>query len=269
MCRRICFWNWIGLSAVTAWKLRWKAEGLIPQLRASQSTDVAAEVRRLALAQGWLPEPEEGLGEYELARQHDLGRFVRLAEELDDGQLTPAAFVALLEQRHADGGEEGVNLLTYHRAKGLEFEAVFLPRLEANELPIRLARSDGEIAEERRLLYVGITRAKRHLFVTWAARRSGFLDELGLDAPRPVLRSKLDETELPPVYRALKAWRLSRARVDGVPPYVVFHDRTLAEIATRHPSTASELAGVSGVGPAKLERYGSEVLETIAGAPAQ
>jgi ATP-dependent DNA helicase RecQ len=67
------------------------------------------------------------------------------------------------------------------------------------------------------------------------------------------------------VYRALKEWRLSRARSDGVPAYVVFHDRTLAEIATRRPETPAELAGVSGVGPAKLERYGTEVLATLAG----
>src|SRR5215211_124840 len=251
-----------------AFLARAAARRLLPELRRSPSTDVAAEVRRLALAQGWLPEPEEGLGEYELARQQDLGRFVRLAEELDDGARTVAEFVAVLEQRHADGGDEsGVNLLTYHRAKGLEFDAVFLPRLEAKELPSRLARADHEVAGERRLLYVGITRAKRHLFVTWAGKRSAFLDELGLHVPRPAAEPKLDEAELPPVYRALKAWRLSRARLDGVPAYVVFHDRTLAAIATRRPLTASELAGVSGVGPAKLERYGSEVLRTIATAP--
>jgi DNA helicase II / ATP-dependent DNA helicase PcrA len=169
----------------------------------------------------------------------------------------------VLRQRHADGGgEESVNLLSYHRAKGLEFEAVFLPRLERNELPSRLARTEGAVAEERRLLYVGMTRAKRHLFLTWAGRPSPFLEELGVRASRPE-QPKPNEDELPPVYRALKAWRLTRARLDGVPAYVVFHDRTLAEIATRRPGTAAELAGVAGVGPAKLERYGSEVLQTL------
>ena len=49
-----------------------------------------------------------------------------------------------------------------------------------------------------------------------------------------------------------------------MPAYVIFHDRTLAEIAERRPGTAAELAGVSGVGRAKLERYGSEVLATLA-----
>jgi len=240
------------------------ARRLLPVLRRSSSVDVAAEVRRLAEDQGLLAEPAEGLGESELTRQQDLARLVRLAEELDDGRRTVAEFVTILEQRLADGsGEEGVNLLTYHRAKGLEFEAVFLPRLERNELPIRQAKTDDAVAEERRLLYVGMTRAKRHLFLTRAARPSPFLAELGID-DGPARAPKPDEAELPPAYRALKAWRLSRARLDGVPAYVVFHDRTLAEIATHHPGTAAELAGVTGVGPAKLERYGSEVLATLA-----
>jgi ATP-dependent DNA helicase RecQ len=107
-----------------------------------------------------------------------------------------------------------------------------------------------------------MTRAKRYLFLTRAARASRFLDELGLDT-EPKRAPKPTEEELPPVYRALKAWRLSRARLDGVPAYVVFHDRTLAEIATRRPGTAAELAGVSGVGPAKLERYGEAVLSLL------
>ncbi len=241
------------------------ARRLLPMLRRSTSTEVGSTVRRLAEEQGLLPEPAEGLGEYELTRQQDLARLVRLAEELDDGLRTVAEFVTVLEQRLADGSEEeGVNLLTYHRAKGLEFEAVFLPRLERNELPVRQAKTDDAVAEERRLLYVGMTRAKRHLILTRAGRASPFLAELGI-AGSSERAAKPDEAELPPVYRALKEWRLSRARSDGVPAYVVFHDRTLAEIATRRPETAAELAGVSGVGPAKLERYGTEVLATLAG----
>ena len=241
------------------------ARRLLPMLRRSTSTEVGSTVRMLAEEQGLLSEPAEGLGEYELTRQQDLARLVRLAEELDDGLRTVAEFVTVLEQRLADGSEEeGVNLLTYHRAKGLEFEAVFLPRLERNELPVRQAKTDDAVAEERRLLYVGMTRAKRHLILTRAGRASPFLAELGIEGSSEGA-AKPDEAELPPVYRALKEWRLSRARSDGVPAYVVFHDRTLAEIATRRPETAAELAGVSGVGPAKLERYGTEVLATLAG----
>ncbi|TMM08481.1 MAG: hypothetical protein E6F98_16335, partial [Actinobacteria bacterium] len=64
----------------------------------------------------------------------------------------------------------GVHLLTLHRAKGLEFDAVFLPRVEERELPVRQAKTPEAVAEERRLLYVGLTRARRHLFVTWSGK---------------------------------------------------------------------------------------------------
>src|SRR3712207_9439897 len=77
-----------------------------------------------------------------------------------------------------------------HRAKGLEFEAVFLPRLEEKELPIRLAEEPAELAEERRLLYVGMTRAKRHPHLSWStgAQPSRFVRELGLVAEPPADR---------------------------------------------------------------------------------
>ncbi len=63
---------------------------------------------------------------------------------------------------------------------------------------------------------------------------------------------------------ALRAWRLEQARSQAVPPYVVFHDRTLLEIAERRPRDLDELATVGGVGAAKLERYGVAVLAVVA-----
>jgi ATP-dependent DNA helicase RecQ len=62
---------------------------------------------------------------------------------------------------------------------------------------------------------------------------------------------------------ALKAWRLQQARDQAVPPYVVFHDRTLMEIAARLPADLDALSQVSGVGAAKLERYGQAVLQVL------
>jgi ATP-dependent DNA helicase RecQ len=62
---------------------------------------------------------------------------------------------------------------------------------------------------------------------------------------------------------ALKAWRLQQARDQAVPPYVVFHDRTLLEIAARLPADLEALSQVSGVGAAKLERYGQAVLQLL------
>ena len=61
----------------------------------------------------------------------------------------------------------------------------------------------------------------------------------------------------------LKRWRLDVARREGVPAYVVFHDRTLAEIAARSPRDLAALGLISGVGPTKLTRYGEQVLTVL------
>src|SRR5439155_23934489 len=137
----------------------------------------------LAEERGWLETPPDKLGDREVVRQNDLGRLVSLAEEL--GDLDGPGFVAELERRFGDGGDSrrGVHLLTLHGAKGLEFEAVFVTRVEEKELPSKLSKTPAEIAEERRLFYVGLTRAKRPLFVTWTDKPSPFPGELGL--PRP------------------------------------------------------------------------------------
>ncbi|MFJ3583273.1 DNA helicase RecQ [Streptomyces sp. NPDC090127] len=70
--------------------------------------------------------------------------------------------------------------------------------------------------------------------------------------------------EAVPVFEALRAWRAATAREQGVPAYVVFHDATLREIATRFPTTQAELGTVGGVGEAKLTKYAQGVLDTLA-----
>ncbi|MFE9630892.1 DNA helicase RecQ [Streptomyces sp. NPDC006463] len=67
-----------------------------------------------------------------------------------------------------------------------------------------------------------------------------------------------------PVFEALRAWRAATAREQGVPAYVVFHDATLREIATRLPATVEELGTIGGVGEAKLTKYAEGVLDTLA-----
>jgi ATP-dependent DNA helicase RecQ len=67
-----------------------------------------------------------------------------------------------------------------------------------------------------------------------------------------------------PLFEALRVWRRELAAEQKVPPYVIFHDATLAAIARRRPVTIDDLAGVSGVGQAKLERYGADVLRVVA-----
>ena len=213
--------------------------------------------------------------EEEVTRQSDLGRMRSLAVEFERAhpEGDAAAFGAELAERFStERVGRGVNLLTYHRAKGLEFDAVFLPRLLDGELPFRSGRAKADPEEERRLLYVGITRARTYLFLTWPsagrAQPSPFLDEMELVSSAPS-RAKAAPGPAVTVGRGgavfdrLKEWRRKRAQADGVPAYVVFHDRTLAEIAERRCKDWADLAAISGVGPSKLERYADEVLAVV------
>jgi DNA helicase II / ATP-dependent DNA helicase PcrA len=240
------------------------ARQLLKGLRGAGFGSLAEEVRRVARQQGMVHPVPEGLGERELVRQADLARLCVLAEEFDDGSRTVEQWIDWLRARFDHGAQGGVHLLTLHRAKGLEFDAVFLPRVEEKELPCKPAmRVPAQLAEERRLMYVGMTRARRHLALTWAATPSRFLLELGVEAAPPATRKARADEPDSPTYHALKRWRLERAKSDEIPAYVVFHNSTLAEIAARQPKTIAELASVPGVGPAKLERYGRDVLAAL------
>lgn len=94
---------------------------------------------------------------------------------------------------HAPPGRGAVTVTTIHRAKGLEWEACVIARAADGSLPSVYATTPAELAEERRLVYVATTRARRHLVATWAAgrrggrsaRRSPFLDALEPAPTRP------------------------------------------------------------------------------------
>jgi DNA helicase-2/ATP-dependent DNA helicase PcrA len=172
---------------------------------------------------------------------------------------------------------EGVTLASLHAAKGLEWDAVFLVGLVDGTLPITHAATPAQVEEERRLLYVGITRARRHLGLSWAFARapggrrsrkpSRFLDSVR-PASEPVERPKSAKAELPvddPVFARLREWRLRRAQDDGVAAFIVFDNKTLVAIADRAPKDHGELAAVPGVGPKKLEMYAEEVLSVLRG----
>ncbi|MFJ7245465.1 ATP-dependent DNA helicase UvrD2 [Kitasatospora sp. NPDC098652] len=142
--------------------------------------DLAGQVRAVLASRGFTPEPPAGSGAVR-DRWESLAALVRLAEEFErtrtaEGLDTDlAAYVAELDARaaaqHAPA-VEGVTLASLHAAKGLEWDAVFLVGLTEGTLPIIYAKTDEQIEEERRLLYVGVTRARKHLSLSWALSRS-------------------------------------------------------------------------------------------------
>jgi DNA helicase-2/ATP-dependent DNA helicase PcrA len=222
-------------------------------------------------------------------RAASLELLLGIVEDLtaEDPDATIDTVLAELDRRQAAesaDSTDGVNLLTYHRAKGLEWDAVYLPSLDEGVLPIRQAKEADEIAEERRLLYVGITRARRHLALSSASRRpSRFLTALELGRPKgsggvtkagrvrvlpgaPIAAAATTPDDA--LLEALRRWRRERSTADGVPAYVVFHDATLTEIADARPRSLPALRRLRGLGPTKLERYGEEILAIIEGSGA-
>ncbi|OMH27022.1 ATP-dependent DNA helicase [Tersicoccus phoenicis] len=280
---------------------------------------VAATVKDVLSSLGYRDEaPSQGGAVRE--RWESLAALVALATELateraGHGQTFELAdLVRELDERAAAQHAptvDGVTLASLHSAKGLEWDAVFLTGLTEGLMPITFAQEQAEIDEERRLLYVGITRARRHLSLSWSLARSPggrghrtasrFLDGLAPAAtrsrtagsgraaaprrkPAAVLHCRVCGTVLtsgaerktgrcstcPPgydetVFESLRGWRSETAKEASVPAYVVFTDATLMAIAERMPTSADQLAGITGVGPAKLERYGAAVLAVLAG----
>ncbi|MEC9467100.1 MAG: ATP-dependent DNA helicase UvrD2 [Actinomycetota bacterium] len=207
---------------------------------------------------------------------------------------TGSGFVASVRSQAlaaVDESIDAVEVATFHSAKGLEWPSVHLAGLEQGFVPINHAREPATIAEERRLLYVALSRAEEYLSLTWAAERtfgqrkvkrrpSPWLADLvaaiaSLDQPvgRPEgarraaeLNARTRRPTLPdePAVIALKEYRTTAARAASVPPYVVFNDTTLADLVASWPTTPSELLAIHGIGPTKAERHGTAILAVLA-----
>ena len=265
------------------------------------------DVRAVLAPVGLTPDPPGGAAQR--AQWESLLALVELAEELVavEEQADLRRFAAELETR-ADAAHpptvQGVTLASLHAAKGLEWDVVFLVGLVDGTLPIQHAEGDeAAIEEERRLLYVGITRARQQVLLSWALarqpggarrrRRSRFLyglvpehhaasriavGERGGSKPRcRVCGSPLIGVEALKMRRCgdcpsdvdtdlldrLRTWRSDEAREQQVPAYVVFTDATLTAIAEQRPADRAALVGIPGIGARKLDRYGAAVLAMV------
>jgi DNA helicase II / ATP-dependent DNA helicase PcrA len=273
---------------------------------------LVADVKAVLSGMDWQEKAPTGRGNVR-DRWESLQAIVSQAEEFaatHEGAGL-ADLVAELDRRAAEQHApvaEGVTLATLHAAKGLEWDAVFLVGVHEGTMPIVYAEGPVAVEEERRLLYVGMTRARVRLAVSWSLSRSpggraSRKPSRFLDGLRPEVRSdrareersrarakrgvahcrvcnaplgttaerKIGRCEGCPatydeeLFERLRAWRASRAAAEKVPAYVVFTDLTLQAIAEVRPANPSALLRVSGVGPAKIEKYGDEVLTLVAG----
>ncbi|HEY8218420.1 MAG TPA: ATP-dependent DNA helicase UvrD2 [Acidimicrobiia bacterium] len=270
-----------------------------PEVRAALDALRAGSERAPGAAlEHHLTDLELGTDPADASRQHAaavtrLGREYLAAEPGGslDGFL--AWLPTVLRNEAPPSDADGVELVTFHRAKGLEFRTVFVTGLERGLVPIARADTPAERAEERRLLYVALTRAEEHLELSWARRRTlgsrvvgrapspwlapveSALDppaavsptraaRSGLDAARDHLASSTsEEAANPDVLAALVEWRRGLARASSVPAFVIFHDATLRTIAEVLPATRAALLDVPGIGPVKIERYADAVLAIV------
>ena len=256
---------------------------------AARSGEVADDtlpdaVRGVLGSLGWYPDnaPPGGAAR---ERWESLAALVTLADDLlaTVPDATLETFVAELDQRasaqHAPT-VQGVTLASLHSAKGLEWDAVFLVGLTDTTVPYQHATTPEQIAEEKRLLYVGITRARERLAMSWALARSpgqrrGRKASRFLDGLRPVTGARVSpkrakgvrpEAADAELFGRLREWRKLQAAAQSVPPYVVFSDATLVAIADARPKSRAGLGQISGVGPTKLDRYADPLLEVLGGA---
>ena len=150
------------------------AEDADPQ--SGQEAGLAATVRAVLSGNGWSPNAPAGSGR---AREQweSLAALSALAEEYESAHPRAglSEFVRELEERAAVQHApvvDGVTLASLHSAKGLEWDAVHLVGLTEGLLPITYAETDEQVEEERRLLYVGVTRARETLNLSWALARA-------------------------------------------------------------------------------------------------
>ena len=169
-----------------------------------------------------------------------------------------------------DATTDGIDLLTFHAAKGREWHTVVVTGVESSLVPHKSASTIAGKAEEGRLLYVAFTRATDRLLVTHAARRGGyartpspFLADLDLTEPAPAPPPRRVRARVDPLLGALHEWRDEAARRADILPIQLCSDRDLTSIASARPTTAEQLAAITSFGQITAERLAPQILEVV------
>lgn len=169
---------------------------------------------------------------------------------------------------------EGVEVLTFHAAKGREWSLVIVAGAEKGLLPYRSARTPDAKSEEARLAYVALTRAADELIVTWTDSRNGkstgpspLLPSVTtatpiVDEPTPEFRKiAARRTTKDPIVEALDAWRRRHARTARIEPDGVLNKRQMKALAFQKPQTKEEVADI--IDEFFAERFGDEIVDVI------
>ncbi|MEX2551922.1 MAG: ATP-dependent DNA helicase UvrD2 [Actinomycetota bacterium] len=215
------------------------------------------------------------------AQTDDLDVLVAIARLHPD----PAGFELWLKAGLSTPGDpHGVTLATIHAVKGREWSHVVLHDVSQGLLPHRLA---ADVEEERRVFHVGLTRCRGDVTVVAGTPPSQFLQELqtewtapaageiplpaawanGRPAPQKVQVGRSPSAEV--AARMLREWRIAKARSEGRPAFTIMHDSTLETLASSSCRSLGDLARVKGIGPAKLESFGDEILAVLEAAEAE
>ena len=169
-----------------------------------------------------------------------------------------------------DASTDGVEVLTFHGAKGREWHTVIVTGVESSLVPHKSASTVEARAEEARLLYVAFTRATDRLLVSRAARRGGyartvspFIEDIDLDELPPAPPPRRVRARTDPLIESLRAWRDDAARRADILPVQLCSDRDLKAIAAARPTTVDELVEATSFGLMTAEKLAPQIVEIV------
>ena len=184
-----------------------------------------------------------------------------------------------LKRTGVDPTQDQVTLATVHAIKGLEAQHVHLISASSTNFPCKasdhpvmdlfgLQEDYDSYAEELRVLYVALSRAKKTLQVHYTGSLTPFLPQEATKdyrKQRQTTLAKRRSTDDNALMMRLRQWRYRQSQAQGCPAYVICPDKTLEALIDQQPSTIDDLYGIPGMGAARIEQYGEDLLLTLAG----